>query len=256
EYDNLLLSTVNCIAQISNHIDIQIFFYKEGCFLTLMKNCFDYDFTFNETEIDNSIPLISSRQFKNDLALKSAAAISNIASFGKENVYQNAIKLYDHLLTPFITKFLYSGDYEQFLKLFTTTIQNPNTIWNNKTRDELNLLLNNTIQTLELNSRVDLEMLNQFNYTDHKNQLIVSGIFIDNYNSDPTFKLDSPNKIVAGLINYLTDYCTNYNYSNNIDHFNEKDLFKQNKSIVDDDDDFIDFGEGNEEEDLYKSASK
>lgn len=140
---------------------------------------------------------VEKENFANDRRYEISGASSN----------QINKQIVDRLLTKHVTdKFTTHSDSE-VLKLLTSNTRNPYIIWDNATRAQLLDFLDYQ-RTKSAKERYDditavLEVVSEFSYDAHRDELQIGGIYIRIYNEMPTFPISNPVSFVIDLLDYL-----------------------------------------------------
>lgn len=83
-------------------------------------------------------------------------------------------------------------------------IEHPQWIWNESTRTELNKAIKEQLEfyhtTTEINNNNCMSILAKLQYTAHKDEIIVDGMFARILNKDPYMRLDYPSRIMKAII--------------------------------------------------------
>ena len=93
----------------------------------------------------------------------------------------------ESLLTKFVVGQIEHKSIEDILKILTSNCESPYLIWNHKCRAELKDYLE---QQIENAPNFDPGFGASFVYGEHKNELIISDVFIRVYNEQPSFKIE------------------------------------------------------------------
>lgn len=116
-------------------------------------------------------------------------------------------KLMDILLTKYIADKLVVSSEKEILKILNSNIRNPYLIWDNGTRMQLTDFLEyqRTRSSKEQYEDITniLELVSDFVYDAHKDELQIGGIFIRIYNEMPTFPIVNPNSFIIDLLEFL-----------------------------------------------------
>lgn len=132
-------------------------------------------------------------------------------------------QIVDRLLTKHVTdKFATHSD-SDVLKLLTSNTRNPYIIWDNATRAQLLDFLDYQ-RTKSAKERYDditavYNVVSEFSYDAHRDELQIGGIYIRIYNEMPTFPISNPVSFVIDLLEYLKlgySYLTGSNGNANV----------------------------------------
>lgn len=214
-----------CVTNICAEREIQQFFFDSGCHFVLIQHFFEYDYTLQEQSASSDQPgAVKSAQFeKNRVALCAAAALGALcqsSAAGKDQQLvrnEAACDTMNRLITHYITRFIYGRNYARALKAFTTTTCNPHTIWNNKTRAQLQQLSRDQVHSIKTNGgRYDKTLVSTFTYAEHAQELIVGGIFIKLYNKDPAFEIEDAEALMNSLLMFLFTESKNHKPRNSV----------------------------------------
>jgi len=97
-----------------------------------------------------------------------------------------------------------------FLKVYSTSLQDPATLWTNETRQELkNLLINQLFEINNSHGKSYLNLIETFKYSLHVKQLIINEIFISLYNKSPEWKLVNPPQFLLKTMRSISDLWQN-----------------------------------------------
>ncbi|XP_030387822.1 dnaJ homolog subfamily C member 13 isoform X2 [Scaptodrosophila lebanonensis] len=113
----------------------------------------------------------------------------------------------DRLLTHYISNKLAGERDSDVLKLLTANTRNPYLIWDNGTRAQLKDFLEQQRTASVKETPEDIaqvyELVANFEFDAHKDELQVGGIFIRIYNDMPTYPIIEPKQFIMDLLDYL-----------------------------------------------------
>nr|XP_027203282.1 dnaJ homolog subfamily C member 13-like [Dermatophagoides pteronyssinus] len=234
----LSMAAIDCVIYFSNDPYLQMLLFKSGCLFSLIQFIFKYDYTLEENAESIGANEKVSKQFvANSLAKKSLSAC--VALF--ENRFDRAQGLEDKsllddyslirqaiysLLTPYIANQLNMEAVPELLKLINSNIENPYFIWNNASRAELlNYLQTQEKELLRSGVCMDESFGTKFVYSCHKEELIISDIFVRIYNKQPNYPLNNVKQFVLALLDNIGTNAQ-YLHAVNAISFPTKDDFK------------------------------
>ncbi|XP_053683789.1 dnaJ homolog subfamily C member 13 isoform X2 [Sabethes cyaneus] len=116
-------------------------------------------------------------------------------------------KILDKLLTMFVANKMVSDNETEVLKLLSSNTRNPYLIWDNGTRaqllDFLEFQRSNASRQQYDNIADVYELVKNFFYDAHRDELKIGGIFIRIYNEMPSFPIVNPKTFVIDLLEFL-----------------------------------------------------
>uniref|UniRef100_A0A1A9X3H4 J domain-containing protein n=1 Tax=Glossina brevipalpis TaxID=37001 RepID=A0A1A9X3H4_9MUSC len=116
-------------------------------------------------------------------------------------------QMLDRLLTKFIANKLTQEKDSEILKILTSNTRNPYLIWDNGTRAQLIDFLDQQRCAATKEAFDDIKQIHdlvaQFEFDAHKNELQIGGVFIRIYNDMPTFPIVNPKQFTIDLLSYL-----------------------------------------------------
>ncbi|KAM7345045.1 receptor mediated endocytosis 8 isoform 2-T2 [Cochliomyia hominivorax] len=122
---------------------------------------------------------------------------------------QNTVvkQVLDRLLTKYIANKLTKEKDSEILKILTSNTRNPYLIWDNGTRAQLLDFLEQQRSASVKETFEDIaeihELVAQFEFDAHKDELQIGGVFIRIYNDMPTFPIVNPKQFTIDLLEYL-----------------------------------------------------
>ncbi|XP_011292961.1 dnaJ homolog subfamily C member 13 isoform X2 [Musca domestica] len=122
---------------------------------------------------------------------------------------QNAVvkQVLERLLTKYIANKLTKEKDSEILKILTSNTRNPYIIWDNGTRAQLLDFLEQQRSASVKETYEDIteihELVAQFEFDAHKDELQIGGVFIRIYNDMPTFPIQNPKQFAWDLLEYL-----------------------------------------------------
>lgn len=209
----LCIAAIDCAIYFCDDPYLQLLLFKSGILFSLLQFIFKYDYTLEENTFD-ACEKTNKQYLSNSLSKKSLSTCVSLF----ENKFQNAqiedkSLLDDYssirqtlfaLLTPYIANQLTMSNVPNLLKILNSNIENPYFIWNNNSRAELlNYLQEQEKELLRSGVCLDESFGSQFVYSSHKEELIISDIFVRIYNTQPNFPLNNVKQFVISLLDHL-----------------------------------------------------
>ncbi|CAG2170123.1 unnamed protein product, partial [Oppiella nova] len=206
----LCLWAVDCVAAFSADPNLQLQLFKSGALFSLLLFLFKYDFTLEEGGVESSEES-NQQEVANQLAKSSlvgAARLAEDLSSKTEGLDSQLYPLIRRstlcLLTPYLVRQLGLTSTTDVLKTLNSNIENPYLIWDNSTRAELtDYLETQQRETMRSGECPDPSYGSTFEFSSHKEELIVGEIFVRIYNEQPMFPLENAKGFTIDLIDYL-----------------------------------------------------
>lgn len=186
---------------------------KAGTMWHLLLYMFQYDFTLDEGGVERSEEA-NQQEVSNRLAKESVKACARLGGYYKGDLQtpENPVtrEILEKLLTPYLANQFSNEKPEEILKTLNSNSETPYLVWNNGTRAELIDFLKEKRQT---RGECDLDVGENFEYSVHKGELKIGGIFIRIYNKQPTYQIENPKCFASDLLKFLSEQ---YEYLNNL----------------------------------------
>ena len=208
----LCLVAVECVAAFAADANLQLQLFRSGALFSLLLFLFKYDFTLEEGGVESSEES-NQQEVANQLAKMSLVACARLADSIANKLPTDSIdtQLYPlirqsvlSLLTPYVAKQLGIASTAELLKTLNSNIENPYLIWNNSTRAELTEYLDTQQRELMRSGECpDSSYGSTFEFSSHKEELIVGEVFVRIYNEQPMFPLDNAKGFTIDLLDYL-----------------------------------------------------
>lgn len=209
----LCIAAIDCATYFCADPYLQLLLFKSGILFSLLQFIFKYDYTLEENDIEagenTSKQYLSNELAKKSLMLCVALFEDNFNSAQIEDKsllddYSSIRQTLFALLTPYIANQLAPANVPELLKMLNSNIENPYFIWNNNSRAELLTYIQQQEKEL-LRSGVcmDESFGAQFVYSSHKEELIISDIFVRIYNTQPNFSLTNVKQFVISLLDHI-----------------------------------------------------
>ncbi|XP_055532841.1 dnaJ homolog subfamily C member 13 isoform X1 [Wyeomyia smithii] len=164
--------------------------------------------TFDRTLSERSESLTSTTAMESTEPVECEKGINNkykISSAAPTNMIVK--KMLDKLLTMFVANKMVSDNETEVLKLLSSNTRNPYLIWDNGTRaqllDFLEFQRSNASRQQYDNIADVYELVKNFSYDAHRDELKIGGIFIRIYNEMPSFPIANPKSFVMDLLEFL-----------------------------------------------------
>ncbi|XP_017781227.1 PREDICTED: dnaJ homolog subfamily C member 13 [Nicrophorus vespilloides] len=195
-----------CVSALAHDSILQMQLLKAGALWHLLLFMFNYDYTLDEGGVEKS-ENENQQEVSNRLAKEAVKACARLGGYLKgdlespENpVTRNILNI---ILTPYLANQLNSDSPEKVLKLLNSNCETPYLVWNNATRSELLEFLENQRQARE---EADLCIDDSsFNYSSHKDELVIGGIFIKIYNQQPAYQIEKPKEFIIEILTFLKE---------------------------------------------------
>ncbi|XP_054167917.1 dnaJ homolog subfamily C member 13-like [Oppia nitens] len=206
----LCIVAVECVAAFAADPNLQLQLFKSGALFSLLLFLFKYDYTLEEGGVESSEES-NQQQVANQLAKSSLIAVARIAqnlSSKSDTLDSQFYPLIRQstiaLLTPYLAKQLETTSTSDILKTLNSNIENPYLIWDNSTRAELtDYLETQQRENMRSGECPDTTYGSTFEFSSHKEELIVGDIFVRIYNDQPMFPLETPKRFTIDLLDYL-----------------------------------------------------
>ncbi|XP_065200940.1 dnaJ homolog subfamily C member 13 isoform X2 [Planococcus citri] len=205
----LCCDVVECIISFSREGILQQRLIEEGCIWYLLSFLFKYDYTLEECGVERSEDA-NTQEVLNKLAKLSVNACAALGGYLDKEittpVNEIAQKIFNQLLTPYMSNLLGNDDPHQLLKILTSNCETPYLIWNNSTRAELNDFLDHKRKEQRNLKAENLQNI-EINFSSHTNELIIGNVFIRIYNSQPGFVIENPKGFLHDLMEFIKNNC-------------------------------------------------
>lgn len=214
--DKLSMAAIDCVISFAADPYLQLLLFKSGVLFSLLQFIFEYDYTLEETDVQEDVDEkpTNKQHLRNLLAKKAltacvamfenkfdAAEVEDKSLLDEYSVVRQSIYA---LLTPYIANQLAVPAVPNLLKVLNSNVENPYFIWNNVSRSELIAYLQEQEREL-LRSGVCLDESfgTKFVYSSHKEELIICDIFVRIYNAQPSFAIANVRQLVVALLDTL-----------------------------------------------------
>ncbi|KAK9875337.1 hypothetical protein WA026_007733 [Henosepilachna vigintioctopunctata] len=194
-----------CVQALSVDSILQWELLKSGALWHLLLFMFNYDFTLDEGGVEKSEDAnqqeVSNRLAKE--AVRACAALGGYVQDEKEPPVNSVCRsILETLLTKYLADQLRNNQPELLLKTLNSNSESPYLIWDNTTRAELIDFLENQRSSRD---DPDFTIANNFNYSAHKDELRIGGIFVKMYNEQPSFMIKDPKEFTNDLLRFITE---------------------------------------------------
>ncbi|XP_062518532.1 LOW QUALITY PROTEIN: dnaJ homolog subfamily C member 13-like [Corticium candelabrum] len=197
---------VQCVSTFAVDYWLQTHLLQCGVLWPLLLYLFNYDYTLDESGVEKSGET-NNQEVANNLAKISIITLARLAGYlsGDELTPENPTvqKSLRAMLTSYVCKQLRKQTPTEVLKILNSNTENPYLIWDNATRAELTDYVTKQQQSQIRTGECDSELGASFEFTVHKDELLVGEIFVRVYNEQPTFVLENSNKFITDLLNFL-----------------------------------------------------
>lgn len=154
---------------------------------------FNYDYTLEEGGVERNQEE-NRQEIANNLAKQAIRACARLGGYMKadlETPYNPVtVAALENLLTSYLARQLSNDKPEEILKTLNSNCYNPYLIWDNGTRAELSEYLKDKLKE-KLNGNLNFEHdFSDFNYSSHKEELVIGEIFVKIYNEQPNFPIE------------------------------------------------------------------
>jgi DnaJ family protein C protein 13 len=197
---------VQCVSAFAVDFWIQTHLYQCGVLWPLLLYLFNYDFTLDESGVEKSDET-NNQEVANNLAKLSVVSLARLAGYlsGDQATPENPAvrKSLIAMLTPYVCKQLTRQTPSEVLKVLNSNTENPYLIWDNATRAELTDFVETQQQSKIRTGECDPELGAGFEYTVHKDELVIGDIFVRVYNEQPSFVLEESSRFITDVLNFL-----------------------------------------------------
>jgi DnaJ homolog subfamily C member 13 len=230
----LCLSSSDAVSSFAIDAQLQNALYECGVLYHLLFYMFNYDFTLDEGGVERSHES-NQQEIANNLARACVKACARLAGHsvanttstpaqenGEETVKSGATpappknnRINNSLiamLTPYMAKHIGDEPYS-ILKLMNSNTLNPYLIWDNSTRGELKIFLENEREHMYKKGEcLDPNLGSLFKYSALEKELVIGDIYVRIYNEMPTYQLENAKGFCNNLLDYLGSHAQ-YMYS-------------------------------------------
>ncbi|KAJ9449740.1 DnaJ-like protein subfamily C GRV2, partial [Diplonema papillatum] len=204
----LAKASIACTSAFAAGESLQDQLYKAGVLWHLLLFIFGYDYTLDEGGVDKSADT-NVQELKNVQAKAAIFTICRLCGFmNTTKPHAKFTESLSMLLTPYVVNRLHEECKGQpvageptVLKLLNSNSETPYMLWNNGTRAELTDFLEK-MQEAALKGH---EVSAHFEYSSHKRELLVGGVFVRLYNEQPHFILSEPAGFVSSALVYIQE---------------------------------------------------
>ncbi|XP_076821267.1 dnaJ homolog subfamily C member 13-like isoform X2 [Clavelina lepadiformis] len=205
----LCIVATECVSAFAIDIALQTQLFKAGVLWHLLLFLFNYDFTLEEGGVQKN-EKSNQQEVANRLARLSINALAYLGGYmAPDSTNLLVHKSVCALITPYLTKQLTLGKYDEVLKILNSNTENPYLMWDNSTRFELTSYLKDQQQKHVRTGVCDPSYGAEFVFSLHSKELIVGDIFVRIYNEQPTFPVEDPRFFAQKLIDFLGSQAEN-----------------------------------------------
>eukprot|EP00040_Diaphanoeca_grandis_P032411 m.196277 g.196277 ORF g.196277 m.196277 type:complete len:2301 (-) comp32615_c0_seq1:478-7380(-) len=201
-------AAMDCVSAFAVDSYLQNHMLQAGVLWHLLVRLFNYDYTLEEgtVEVDAST---NKQKFDNNNAKLAIKCLARLGGYGGKSqaigTPENPViqKIVGVLLTPYLNGQINGKDNMPVLKLLNINSETPYLIWDNGTRAELIDYLEANQTRAVKSGDSDASLGEDFEFSAHKEELVIANVFVRIYNEQPTFVLRNPREFASALMDFL-----------------------------------------------------